>query len=179
VTTLSNTSAAVLGMIVLGARSGYDIRRATERSVRFFWALGPPQIYAELKRLEGDGLIAGRDEARGERARRVFEATPAGEDALRAWVTDAGEVGALELRDPELLRLFFADAIDADQTTERVRAMRRRSERALELFGSEIEPAAERTRQDGAEFPAHVARFGRELHEFIVGWCDRLEDELR
>ena len=49
---LSNTSAAVLGMVVLGARSGYEIRRAAEKSVRFFWALGPPQIYAELKRLK-------------------------------------------------------------------------------------------------------------------------------
>lgn len=175
---LSNTSAAVLGMIVLGARSGYDIRRAAERSVRFFWALGPPQVYAELKRLEAAELITGRDEARGERARRTFAATPAGEAALRAWLVDDDQVGALELRDPELLRLFFADAVDAESARARLDIMRRRSEQALEHFRREITPAAERTREAGAAFPEHVASFGRELHEFIVGWCDRLDATL-
>jgi DNA-binding PadR family transcriptional regulator len=174
---LSNTSAAVLGMVVLGARSGYDIRRAAERSVRFFWALGPPQVYAELKRLEADGLLTGRDDARGGRARRVFEASSAGEQALRDWLTE-DEVGVLELRDPELLRLFFADALPAQDALARVDLIRRRSERALEQFRREITPSAERTRAAGAEFPAHVAAFGTELHEFIIGWCDRLHGTL-
>jgi DNA-binding PadR family transcriptional regulator len=176
-TRLTNSSAAVLGMVVLGARSGYDIRRAAERSLRFFWALGPPQIYAELKRLEAEGLVDGRDDARGGRARRVFEATPAGREALRDWLTD-GDVGALELRDPELLRLFFADAIDRDDALARADRIRRRSEHALEHFAREIAPAAARTREAGAEFPEHVAAFGRELHEFIVDWCDRLQATL-
>ena len=175
---LSNTSAAVLGMVALGAQSGYDIRRAAERSVRFFWALGPPQIYAELKRLEAGGLITGRDEARGERARRTFRATPAGKAALRAWVLDDDRVGALELRDPELLRLFFADAVDRSDAIARVEVLRRRSEQALDHFRREIAPAAARTRDAGAEFPEHVASFGRELHEFIVGWCDRFAATL-
>jgi DNA-binding PadR family transcriptional regulator len=175
--TLSNTSAAVLGMVVLGAQSGYDIRRAAERSVRFFWGLGPPQIYAELRRLEGEGLITGRDEARGERARRAFAATELGAEALRRWLTD-DDVGGLELRDPELLRLFFADAVGSDDARLRVEVMRRRSQQALEHFRREIMPAAVRSREAGAEFPVHVAGFGRELHEFIVDWCDRLDATL-
>jgi DNA-binding PadR family transcriptional regulator len=175
---LPNTSAAILGMVVLGARSGYEIRRAAERSVRFFWALGPPQIYAELKRLETQGLIKGRDDARGGRARRSFEVTAAGTKALRRWLNDE-DAGTLELRDPELLRLFFADAVGRDDAIARVDVMRRRSQRALELFDREIAPAARRTREAGAEFPQHVAAFGRELHEFIVGWCGRLEATLQ
>ena len=175
---ISNTCAAVLGMVALGARSGYEIRRAVERSVRFFWALGPPQIYAELKRLEAAGLIAGTDDARGDRPRRTYAITPEGEAALRDWVTDADDVGALELRDPELLRLFFADAVGDEAAAERVRIMRLRSERMLEHFRREIEPAAARTRETGATFPDLVAQFGRELHEFMVERCERLEREL-
>jgi DNA-binding PadR family transcriptional regulator len=175
--TLSNTSAAVLGMVVLGAKSGYAIRRAAERSVRFFWALGPPQIYAELKRLEAEGLITGRDDARGGRARRSFEPTAAGRQALRRWLND-DDAGALELRDPELLRLFFADAVGRDSAIARIEVMRRRSEHALEHFDREIAPAAARSAEAGAEFPRHVADFGRELHEFIVGWCKRLDATL-
>lgn len=177
--TLANTTAAVLGMVGLGARSGYEIRRAAERSVRFFWALGPPQIYAELKRLEEAGLVDGRDDARGGRARRTFEPTEAGREALQAWLADDAGRGALELRDPELLRLFFADAADGDTAAELVAGMRERSRLALDQFSREVEPAAARTREAGAVYPQHVARFGRELHEFIVDWCDRLEADLR
>ena len=174
---LTNTAAAVLGLVVLGAESGYEIRRSAERSVRFFWTLGPPQIYAELKRLEADGLVEGRDDARGGRARRAYAATPAGEEALRSWFA-ADEDAALELRDPELLRLFFADAVEPDAARRQVDAMRRRSERSLEQFRREITPAAERARETGAEFPGHVAAFGREFHEFIIGWCERMDATL-
>src|SRR5438270_9532226 len=96
-------------MIALGARSGYEIRRASELSLRFFWALGPPQIYSELSRLEQAGLVAGTEEASGRRARRVYELTESGRRALRRWVSSA-DADALELRDARLLRLFFADA---------------------------------------------------------------------
>src|SRR3954462_715405 len=85
---LGNAAAAVLGMVALGARSGYEIRRAAELSLRFFWALGPPQIYAELGRLEEAGRLGGQDESRARRARRAYAITKAGERALEAW---AGE----------------------------------------------------------------------------------------
>ena len=175
---LPNTAAAVLGMVALGARSGYEIRRAAELSLRFFWALGPPQIYAQLKALEADGLIAGRDEARGERPRRHFTLTDEQRQALRSWVTDPAQAGAMELRDPELLRLFFADVVDHDAARARIGQIRRRSHEALAGFDRDILPAAAAASQAGAHFPGHVARFGRELHEFIAAWCDRVEQTL-
>ncbi len=176
--TLTNTAAAVLGMISLGAHSGYEIRRAAELSLRFFWALGPPQIYSELGKLEDAGLIEGRDEARGGRARRDYRLTESGGAALAAWVGQ-GEGAPMELRDPELLRLFFADAADPEQAWAQLSRIRERSRRAVEHFEDEIEPAAARARDAGAAFPAHVAEFGHELHEFIADWCNRLEARLQ
>ena len=174
---LSNSGAAVLGMVALGAQSGYDVRRAAERSLRFFWALGPPQIYSELRRLEDAGLLDGTDDARGRRPRRVFTVTDDGHAALHTWLT-TGEPASMELRDGELLRLFFADALAPGEALARVAIVHERSMRALELFDSEILPAAARTRESGAEFPELIAGFGRELHEFIVGWSGRLEQQL-
>src|SRR3954463_12199426 len=130
---LGNAAAAVLGMVALGARSGYEIRRAAELSLRFFWALGPPQIYAELGRLEEAGLVAGQDESRGRRARREYRITKAGERALEAWDL-ARDNAPLELRDPLLLRLFFGDFGGENGVRTQLEAMRRRSRRALEAF---------------------------------------------
>src|SRR3954462_579555 len=123
---LGNAAAAVLGMVALGARSGYEIRRAAELSLRFFWALGPPQIYAELGRLEEAGLIAGQDESQGRRARRVYTVTKAGKRALDAW-GKSRDNAPLELRAPLVLRLFFVDFSGEDGVRCQLEAMRRRS----------------------------------------------------
>lgn len=174
---ISDSAGAVLGMISLGARSGYEIRQAGDISLRFFWALGPPKVYSELGKLEQAGLIEGRDAARGGRTRRDYRLTAAGRSALADWIA-RGEGAPMELRDPELLRLFFADAAAPGQARDQLGRIRERSLRAIEHFEREIEPAAARTREHGPAFPAHVAEFGHELHEFIADWCTRLEERL-
>lgn len=173
---LSKSAAAVLGMVTLGARSGYEIRRAAELSLRFFWALGPPQIYAELSRLEKAGLVAGRDDSRGRRPRRRYEATSRGRSALSHWAT-SDQPAPLELRDALLLQLFFADAADPTDVTELLTRLRERSVRALDAFDELIMPAAAQTERRGFGQPKAVAEFGRAFHRFIVDWCDeRLGD---
>ena len=175
---VGNAGGAVLGMIALGARSGYEIKRAGERSLRFFWALGPPQIYAELKRLEAAGLIAGAEDARGQRPRRTFELTAAGRQALRAWLTRA-DPEPLVLRDPELLRLFFADALTPEEVLAQVARIRERATQTIARFEREIMPAAERTADRGHLYPREVARFGLELQRLMLDWCERLEASAR
>jgi DNA-binding PadR family transcriptional regulator len=173
---LTNSAAAVLGMIALGARSGYEIRRAAELSLRFFWALGPPQIYAECGRLEEAGLITGRDDHRGRRPRRTYEPTARGHAVLRQWASSR-QPAALELRDVLLLQLFFADFSDPADVTALLERMRERSVDALATFDEQIMPAAVRTEQRGLRQPKVVAEFGAALHRFIVDWCDeRLGD---
>src|SRR3984957_8776046 len=104
----------VLGMIQLGARSGYEIKQAVELSIRFFWTISQAQIYPALEQLERAGLVSGRSEPRGRRPRRAYEITEAGEQALRDWLTRP-EAMPFELRDIGLVKLFFADTLDRDE----------------------------------------------------------------
>ena len=45
---LNGTAYVILGMLGLGARTGYDIKRIVDQSTRFFWAASYGQIYPEL-----------------------------------------------------------------------------------------------------------------------------------
>jgi DNA-binding PadR family transcriptional regulator len=173
---LANNSAAVLGMVALGAPSGYQIRRAAALSLRFFWALGPPQIYSELNRLESAGLVSGEDDSQGQRRRRRYELTSDGRAALERWAA-ANQAAPLELRDALLLQLFFADAAGPATIRTLLARIRERSEQALGAFGEQIMPAAAQSERLGFQQPRLVAEFGEALHRFIVGWCDeRLAD---
>ena len=57
----------MLGMLRLGASSGYAIKKAADVSTRFFWPTSLAQVYPELARLEREGLVTRRDDAHGAR----------------------------------------------------------------------------------------------------------------
>ena len=63
---LSTTAYVILGMLRLGAESGYDIKKAVEVSTRFFWTISEAQIYPTLALLDEQGLIDGRDAPQGQ-----------------------------------------------------------------------------------------------------------------
>jgi DNA-binding PadR family transcriptional regulator len=174
---LTPTGRVILGMIGLGRRTGYDIKRLVDDSTRFFWAASYGQIYPELKRLERAGLIEGRAEPAGGRPRRVYELTPAGEQALREWLTSPGEL-TWELRCEGFLRLFFGDALEPDEAIEHVRRMRARHEATLAELRA-LEPATREERDElGHVFPYLTLQGGIALHEYAVELCRRMEEQL-
>ncbi|MGE5617481.1 MAG: helix-turn-helix transcriptional regulator [Candidatus Woesearchaeota archaeon] len=168
---LSATGRVILGMVAKGLRSGYDIKQLVDRSTRHFWAASYGQIYPELRRLEEEGLIEGRPDPAGGRARTVYELTPAGESALREWLlSDAGLT--YEVRDEGMLKLFFSD-VEPDSALQTVRAMRALQERKhaqLQLIGA----AAGRMSRG----PAMDLEIGLGLTGWLIEWCRATEERL-
>ncbi len=168
----------MLGMLRVGSRSGYEIRRSAELSLRFFWAVSPKQIYDELRELESRGLVRGSDDPKGSMRRRTFALTRAGEEALAAWVAGP-ELGMFEWRDLGLLKLFFADVLTADERGELLARLRVRAEEMRGQFASTITPAAQRTgERGGLEMPQLVARFGADFWDWVVEWLADADREL-
>src|SRR3954451_2923840 len=168
---LSPTGRVILGMIAFGKRTGYDIKTFVDKTTRYFWAASYGQIYPELKRLEEQGLVKGRSEPSGGRARTVYELTEAGEAALKGWLaTDEDDL--YELRDEGMLKLFFSDSLP-ERRIEIVRAMRERSERKLAQLRS-IEAHASK----GPKGSYLTLQLGIGLTEWTIEWCKATEREL-
>jgi DNA-binding PadR family transcriptional regulator len=152
--------------------SGYDIKRAVDRTIRHFWAASYGQIYPELKRLEEAGWISGKDASQGERARRIYKLTAQGGRELDAWLH--GYETRVELRDESLLRLFFADALPREDALGLLSARRE---------GYRMMLAYLRSLDDGEgpdpPFVDLVYRWGLDYCEWGIEWCDRQERRLR
>ena len=163
---------AVLGLITHEPRSGYDIKRIIDRTIRHFWAASYGQIYPELTRLEAAGWIAGSDAPRGGRSRRLFRITPKGRKALDGWLR--GQKTRIELRDESLLRLFFADAAPGELGLGLLRARRHGYEQMLAYL---------RSLDDGAgpdpPFVDLVYRWALDYCEWGIEWCAQQERRLR
>jgi DNA-binding PadR family transcriptional regulator len=168
---LSPTARVILGMIALGNRTGYDIKRMVDKSTRRFWAASYGQIYPELGRLEQAGLVRGRPEPTGGRARTVYELTDSGLEALRAWLSSDDEP-VYEVRDEDVLKLFFSDSLP-ERRIENLRAMRVRHERKRE----ELRVIAEKAEQFHTG-PRLTIEFGLADAQMVIDWCEAAERRL-
>ena len=163
---------ALLGLLRLRPMSGYDLKRAVDRTIRHFWAASYGQIYPELKRLEEAGWIAGKDADRGGRSRRVYRMTARGRRALNDWLH--GRETRIELRDESLLRLFFADALPTEEGLGLLLA-RREGYRLMHEYLRSLDDG----QGPDPPFVDLVYRWALDYCEWGIEWCDRQERRLR
>ena len=167
----------VLGMLRLGAKSGYAIKKATDISTRVFFPTSLAQVYPELARLESEGLVTRREDPHGGRSRSAYELTGRGHEALLAWLRSE-RFAPTQFRDEGILRLFFADALPHDDQVALVRRMRDRARAAQRWMQREVLPAAADLERAGYRHPHTVARLGADIYGFFADWLERLESEL-
>jgi DNA-binding PadR family transcriptional regulator len=163
---------AVLGLLALRPRSGYDIKQSVDRTIRHFWAASYGQIYPELKRLEAANWIEGVDGSRGARSRRVYTITATGRAELCDWLY--GAETRIELRDESLLRLLFADTLPREHALGLLSA-RREGYRGMLAYLRSLDDG---TGPD-PDFVDLVYRWGLDYCEWGIEWCERQERRLR
>ncbi|POX42745.1 PadR family transcriptional regulator [Streptomyces sp. Ru73] len=104
---------AVLAALLEGEASGYELAKIFDVSVANFWAATPQQLYRELERLAGDGLIRARVVRQERRPdKRMFTLTGTGRQSLAAFTAQPPRPTAI--RDELLVKVQAADAGDAD-----------------------------------------------------------------
>jgi PadR family transcriptional regulator, regulatory protein AphA len=168
---LTPTGRVILGMIATGRRTGYEMKQLVDKATRHFWAASYGQIYPELRRLEQQGLIEGRSEPSGGRARTVYELTTKGHEALGSWLGSESEL-VWELRDEGMLKLFFSD-VRPGAAIETVRAMRTQYERKHAALRTIETHAAQMPRGPGLTLAAGLA-----LTRCQIEWCTETERRL-
>ncbi|HUA75695.1 MAG TPA: helix-turn-helix transcriptional regulator [Solirubrobacteraceae bacterium] len=174
---LRPVSYLLLGMVRLGARSGYAIKKAADLSTHAFWPTSLAQVYPELGRLEQAGLLARREDPRGARARAEYSLTALGSDSLLTWLSSTREPPT-KVRDEGLLRLFFADALGREEQIAMVTRMAASARAAAAEIAEQVLPTAEAVEDHGNRFPLAVARFGADVYAYSAAWLDGLRQEL-
>jgi PadR family transcriptional regulator, regulatory protein AphA len=174
---LRPASHLILGMVRMGARSGYAVKKAADVSTRFFWPMSLAQVYPELARLEDAGLLSRSLDSHGSRERFAYEATEKGEEELSKWLNSPRE-GETQFRDEGILRLFFADNLPRQDQLALVQRLRERAQKGLDYTRAEIIPSAEALKNLGIDYPARVAQLRAETYKCTELWLAQLEAEI-
>ena len=104
---LTTTSYAVLALLALQPWTTYQLARQTERSLGWIWPRAISRLYDEPKKLVAAGLASSRPDATGRRPSTVYSITPAGREALAAWLAEPGAGPLLECE--ALVKVAYAD----------------------------------------------------------------------
>ncbi|MGW3202873.1 PadR family transcriptional regulator [Streptomyces sp. NPDC001135] len=127
---------ALLGLLSERPASGYDLLKTFDTSLANVWPATQSQIYTELTRLAGSGLITVA--AEGPRGRKEYTITDEGMAELRHWLTEVAP--QRNTRSDILLRVFFLGVLRPEQAraylTDLVEMSREGHERLRELADS-------------------------------------------
>jgi DNA-binding PadR family transcriptional regulator len=179
--TPSNLGFAVLGLLARRQSTGYELSRRMERPVGHFWTAQHSQVYPELARLEGAGLVRHVVvEGAGPRPTKRYAATAAGMRALREWV--ASEMEPQPVRDLETLRLWSIWTVDPEAARSLVAQARSRHVGTLEAYQRELAEIVDTPQARDRRHPWFASRLtlhgGVLSRRAAVEWCDWMLREL-
>jgi PadR family transcriptional regulator AphA len=163
---------ALLGMLSLGPMTGYDLKKAIEASIGYFWQEHYAQIYPMLKQLTREGLTTSHiEEHEGKPDRHVYALTDKGREELQRWL--AGPVESQVLRHELLLKLFFGKQVPFPVSIEHIQQYRELQVQLLHIV-EKTEAHIKDVAAENPNFPYWLIAlsYGKHNAEAIIEWCD-------
>lgn len=163
---LNATQGSLLGFLLDGPKTGWELRREVQASLARFWNVTTSHLYRELHALEQQQMVTAGP--KGVRDQRPFTVTAKGRAAFGAWI--ARPPGPEQIRFPLLVTLWFGRHLDAGTRSEFVRTSRQEHEERLAFY---------RALQPSDEHAAAVVSFGVAYERAVIDWLDSLPAEPR
>jgi PadR family transcriptional regulator AphA len=127
----NRTAYVLLGMLSIEPnKSGYDLRKAVESSVGYFWGESYGQIYPTLKQLAAEGLIApSKPSSAPKQRRQEYSLTDAGRLCLQEWLAQPFQNDPP--RNEFLLKLFFGREAAPSVSIAHIRDLQQKNQHML------------------------------------------------
>ena len=170
---------AVLGMLSMGLKTGYAMKKHVGSNIGHYWSESYGQIYPTLRQLVDEGLATCTEERRkGKPMRNLYAITSSGRKELREWLVVPPE--PQPQRSELLLKLSFGDRVDSEACQKLIRDHSQQCERDL-LYLSEIESALLESPRKHRDQPYWLMtlRHGRAIREAELAWCNETLEHLR
>lgn len=172
---LSTTEFSILGLLLSGERSGYDLKQAADAGVGYVWTAAKSHVYAVLPRLVEGGYATVRTVAQERRPdKQVYRITKNGREEFVRWLEEPVEQrpGRHNLF---LLKVFFGGRMSREALVAHIERHRAHAVGKLAEF-REIE---EEIRDETSDYFGYVTlRSGIGQAETWIRWADEILREL-
>lgn len=174
-TSLSPTELSILGLLLAGERSGYDLKKAADVGVGYVWTAAKSHVYAVLPRLVDGGFATVRTVAQERRPdKQVYRITGRGEEAFLRWLEEPVDERTGS-RSTFLLKVFFGGRMPREALVAHLE--RKRAQAVAEL--AEYREIEEQIRDEESSYFGYVTlRWGLAQSEAWIRWADEILREL-
>lgn len=126
----NKTRFAILGVLLEGPSTGYEIKCLMGRSTVYFWRESDSTIYPMLKVLAKEGKVLSETVYVGKKKKEIFSITKTGRAEFKAWFESS--TGEETPRNEFLLKFFFA--VDRNEVVRLFQERLEKIEERLEEF---------------------------------------------
>ncbi|MCM1124641.1 MAG: PadR family transcriptional regulator [Eubacterium sp.] len=134
----------ILGLLNYAPMSGYDIVKAFDSSLQFFWHVQKSHIYLELKKLEKEGHICGEMVIQSDRPnKKIFSITETGKKEFMDWLAKGADENIIQFKNVFLMKIFFGGNMSPAQSIEILKKYKADCEGYLKSMGSAPESIEE------------------------------------
>lgn len=169
----------VLGLLLAGPMSMYDLHKAFRDGIAHFYAASFGSLQRTLTRLAAEGLIRSVDVPIGRRPRREHSLTDAGRRAFEEWMT--APVTGSDAETVMLARVFFLGNVDPQTRAGSLRAVRDRvvaDRETLEQVMTQVTASIREIPPEAADiarFRIATLEYGLRAHRLAEDWLDALD----
>ena len=167
----------ILGLLSHEDRTGYDIKKNIDESIRFFWKGSFGSIYPALAGLEEEGSIKRlKNKNHGGREKITYSITKHGKDILKAWIRDEKAVN--DLKYESIMKLFFGGVESKEVSLRNIEVFEeqiRADLKVLRIYKENLEKVLD----DGDHMYFYLTvLFGIETYEAYIKWCSKAKKIL-
>lgn len=167
----------LLGLLSYGDLTGYELTKAFEDSLAFFWQAQMSQVYRELKAMEKAGWLTSRAVIQTDKPnKRVYSITQQGREELRGWLEKDLSEDFFTTRSAFLMQLFFSEEKGKAATIASLKRARAACQATIEE-SKKIEDSIRfyRDAMDANQRAVYwnmTAQFGYAYYEMCGRWLD-------
>lgn len=167
----------ILGLLSHEELTGYEIKKRMDTALKYFWSASYGSIYPALSDLLKRGLATKKEDTKNKRNKLIYTITDEGQKYLREWLTVP--VDKDELRYETLLKLFFGNEQDTEQTLLHIKSFGEKIKKELPyLLGAE--QSLKNCQDDDAAHKYYLltVQFGIKAYRAYLEWCEEAEKFL-
>ncbi len=163
----------LLGFLMDGSRTGYQIKKLMESSTNFFFNTSLGSIYPAFKKLQRQGLVELEETVEEGRLNKLYSITAKGKKKFSEWLTAVP--GLSKLREEALLKMFFFSNLAPEERKRQVvrylDVIRERREELIRLRARLMDINVD-------FFQMSTLEFGISYYDFLLSWHQKFINEL-
>lgn len=172
----------ILGFLCYGDMTGYELNKAFNKSLNFFWSAQMSQIYRELNSMEKKGWLSSSVKMQTDKPnKKIYSLTDTGRHEFFTWLTDYKGLKDAHLKDAFLMKLFFSGIKDKQENIRIVKVYIKECENVLEHLAQSDEIKNNYSQLVEPEIAIYwdmTARHGEMYYNMCIDWAKEVLDKL-